>query len=630
MKIKKKKSSKFNEQQQEVINFNEGSCLVVAVAGAGKTTAVVHRIDRMLKEGIADNSDILATTFTKKAAGEMNDRLKALGNDIEKIQVSTFHSICYKIIREELNIRKIKYELDANGNKSKSLLKFVLGYQNMDWKNANISEVDCFISNCKNSLIRPFEINIMESGMLLKQAYQLYEKFREERGFLTFDDLPIRTYEIFNEHPEVLKKWQQRFKFIIVDEYQDSNKANFEIMRLLALPENNIMVVGDDDQSIYGFRGAIPEYMLTFEHTFKSNVVRMEKNYRCPKTIQQIANPLIHYNIKRLSKTLSAEKDLKGTLQILSGFDFDEESVNVLEYIKTLQDFENKNYKEIAILYRTNAQSRALEDRFILEGIPYELVGGFNFYNRKEIKDILHYFYAAFDYQHKSDEGYERIINVPFRYLGKAFLDSIGDYQKKNKISFDAALRDIPSTANQTKSIDELLEVIDFIKKNKDIEAQNLISAVVNKIGYMDYLAKQEGDSEGESNKSSNVKELIRASSKFSTVQMFLDYIEMLSTKKKKNQPKNKVILSTIHRAKGLEYSNVIVVGMNEMILPHGKNNIGDGLEEERRLAYVAVTRTKENLMLSHVQTASIGGGTRDLKPSRFLYEMGLLNNGKS
>jgi DNA helicase-2/ATP-dependent DNA helicase PcrA len=623
--VKKKPKSKFNEQQQEVINFNEGACLVVAVAGAGKTTAVVHRIDRILKEGIASYQDILATTFTKKAAGEMNDRLKALGNDIDEIQVSTFHSICYKVIREELNIRKIKYDLDATGSKAKSLLKFILGYQNMDWKGANLSEVEGFISGCKNSLIRPHEVNIMESGMLLKQAYQLFEKFKEERGFLTFDDLPIRAWEIFNEHPEVLEKWQSRFKFVIVDEYQDSNKANFEIMKLLAYPENNIMVVGDDDQSIYGFRGAVPDYMLSFEETFNSSIVRMEKNYRCPKIIQHIANPLIHCNIKRLSKTLSAEKDLEGVLQLSSSFDFDEESINVLEYIKTLPDFESKNYKEIAILYRTNAQSRALEDRFILEGIPYELVGGFNFYQRKEIKDILHYFYAGLNYQDKSDEGFERIINVPFRYLGKAFLDSLASYQKENKISFESALKDMPSTAAQSKNIDELLDVIQFIRQNRNIEAQNLISMVVNKINYYDYLAKQEGDSDGESNKSSNIKELIRASSKFSTVEKFIDYIEMLNTKKKKKGPKNKVILSTIHRAKGLEWNNVIVVGMNEMILPHGKNNIGDGLEEERRLAYVAVTRSKEHIMLSHVQTANIGGGFRELKPSRFLNEMRLL-----
>ena len=624
--VKKEAYSKFNLQQREVINFNEGSLVTIAVAGSGKTTAVVHRIDRLLKEEIVSHKNILATTFTKKAAGEMNERLKILGNDIEEIQVSTFHSLCYKVIREELNIRKIKYDLDATGSKGISLLKFVLGYQNMDWKSANLSEVESFISNCKNSLIRPFEVNILESGMLLKQAYTLFEKFKEERGFLTFDDLPIRCWEIFNEHKEVLEKWQKKFKYVIVDEFQDSNKANVEIMKMIAYPENNIMVVGDDDQSIYGFRGAVPDYMINFESTFNSKVIRMEQNYRCPKVIQSISNSLIKNNKKRLAKILSMEKDLEGSVKLIKSFDFDEEADRVLEYIKTLECFENKNYKEIIVLYRTNAQSRAIEDKFIIEGIPYELVGGFSFYNRKEIKDILHYFYAALDYQCKSDEGYERIINVPFRFLGKVFIDSLNSFRKANKSSFDKAIREIQTTPSQYRSVNDLLDTIEYIRNNKDINAQDLITTVVEKIKFYDYLNKQEGDADGESNRTSNVKELIRAASKFKNITLFLEYIDMINTKKKKKEPKNKVILSTIHRAKGLEFNNVIVIGCNELIIPHHRSlNDINSLEEERRLMYVAVTRTKVNLCLSYIENANVAGGSRALLPSRFLYEMGLL-----
>ncbi|MDF2615477.1 MAG: hypothetical protein K0Q47_132 [Sedimentibacter sp.] len=624
-----KQKKEFNEQQQEVINHNYGACVVVAVAGAGKTTAVVERINRMLRNGIARPSQICATTFTKKAAGEMNDRLKALGVDTDEMQVSTFHSICYKIMLEELKKVKAKYDLDATGSKSKALLKYVLGYQCMDWKTANISEVDMFISNCKNSLLRPKDLDINVCGYYLKQAYELYEKNREERQFLTFDDMLIRCWEIFDEHPEILKYWQSKFKFVIVDEFQDTNKAQYEIMKMLSYPENNLMVVGDDDQSIYKFRGAVPEYMINFENDFNARVIRMEKNYRCPQIIGKLANPLISNNEKRLIKVLSAQKQNEGNLKIIDCYDFDEEAAMVTEYIKSLPEFINKQYGKISVLYRANAQSRAIEDMLIMENIPYELVGGMNFYQRKEIKDILHYFYAAFDSQGRGEEGYERIINVPFRYIGKAFMEDLQKFRKNTGCSFERALKDMRMTPNQERSIDSLLDVIDTIRKRKQENPQILISWLVNEIGYYDYLVKQEGDKEEESSRSSNIKELIRASGKFSTVEKFIEYIDMLNTKKKKNGPKNKVILSTIHRSKGLEWDNVIIIGLNELLLPHSRSLDPESIEEERRLAYVAITRSKERLLLSFVQTASVGGGIRELKPSRFISEMGLAGKGK-
>lgn len=622
-----KQKKQFNEQQQEVINHDHGACVVVAVAGAGKTTAVVERINRMLRNGIAKPEQILATTFTKKAAGEMNERLKALGVDIEEMQVSTFHSICYKILLEELRKVKAKYELDATGSKSKTLLKYVLGYQCMDWKEAKISEVESFIANCKNSLIRPFEVDIQTNGFLIKQAYELYEKHREERQFLTFDDMLIRCWEIFIEHPEILQQWQSRFKFVIVDEFQDTNKAQYEIMKMLAFPENNIMVVGDDDQSIYSWRGAVPEYMINFEQNFNARVIRMEKNYRCPQVVGRLANPLISNNIKRLQKVLFAQKQKDGSLNIINSYDFDEEAARVVEYMKSLPEFEEKQYGKMAVLYRTNAQSRAIEDCLIMENIPYELVGGMNFYQRKEIKDILHYFYAAFDSQGRTDDGFERIINVPFRYLGKQFMENLDAFRKRTGCNFEQGLRDMPTTPAQQRSLDELFGVIDGIRRKREESPQTLIAWVVDTIKYYDYLAKQEGESDEESSRSSNIKELIRASGKFSTVEKFIDYIDMLNTKKKKKEPKNKVILSTIHRSKGLEWDNVIMIGVNEMILPHGRNMDPISIEEERRLAYVGVTRAKERLLLSFVQSATVMGGQRELSPSRFLAEMQLTVN---
>lgn len=996
IKIKKDipiKKPEFNDQQQSVIDHNFGSCIVCAVAGSGKTTAVVHRISRMINDGIAKPSEILATTFTKKAATEMNDRLKKLGVNIDEIQVSTFHSICYTIVRdayEYIHHKKFDLELDATGSKAKMLLKFVLGYQVLDWKNANISEVESFISNCKNALIHPYEVDLNSTDMLMKQTYELFEKYKKERKFITFDDLLIMAYDILSKDKKILSKWQSKFKFVIVDEFQDTNKAQFEIMRLLAMPENNIMVVGDDDQclgprsriitsignvaiadivnkkmdvkvltynneqdkqewseikgysrtsignkkyyeitvqgvstndilirqklkctenhrfaifnngleyvradklkvgdkiqiedsvkncnksvreikeefkeeiielykdnnsideiqsvlkvnrntiakivkesgisratseanringhykrlserqakdniskrfdvrekiseslkiaheegragiwghsgngriskyesklyeeikslgfvynypvktkgydlddvannykldfalvnkklyieldgiehsyednmkldikkekcmeyfgwkclrignselhdmkkviknikefikdndcpvsgevikieeiidagnisvydietfpnhnfyangilvhnSIYSWRGAIPAYMLNFQDTFGAEIIRMEKNYRCPEKIGALANPLIENNVNRLQKHLITQKPLVGDVTIIKSFDFDEEAIRVLEYIRQLKEFNKEQYNKIAILYRTNAQSRALEDIFIENNIPYEVVGGMNFYDRKEIKDIIHYFYAAL-VEEKSDEGFERIINVPFRYLGRKFVDDLELYKSKMKLNSEAALKDMPMTKNQERSINSLLNVIETIRERKNEKPQDLINWLVEEIDYYNYIEKTEGSEDTENNRISNIKEFARAANKFKTINLFLDYIESLKNKKKK-KGSNKIILSTIHRSKGLEWENVIVVGVNELILPHGRNLDGDNIEEERRLAYVAITRAKERLLLSYVETAAVMGGIRDLKPSRFLLEMKL------
>lgn len=617
-KIKKKKTT-FNAEQVEVINHEEGPCLVIAVAGAGKTTAVVHRIAKMVKEKGIRPEHILAVTFTRKAADEMSERLRKLYIDTDLMQVSTFHSICYKILKEEVENFP---ELDASGSKASGLLKFVLGYQNLNWTDANLADVESFISNCKNELKEPKDV---EGQLQFKQAYELFEKFKKNKKFITFDDLLIMTYKLFMKDGSILRRWQRRFKYVIVDEFQDTNTAQYEIMSMLALPENNLMVVGDDDQSIYSWRGAVPEYMLNFEKEFGSSVIRMEKNYRCPKFIGRIANPLISTNKKRLTKSLETQKDDEGDLQLFESFDFEEEAGQVLEYVMTLPEFENKKYNEISILYRTNAQSRAIEDIFIQNNIPYELVGGGNFYERKEIKDILMYFYAALNIDDRGDEGFERIINVPFRYLGNTFIAELNDYREKMKLSFEDGLNDMPMAKRQEKQVNDLMKVINTIKRKKDIDPSNLITGVVQAIGYEAYIRRFEGEGDIESNRMNNIKELIRAAGKFKNITEFITYIEKLKLKRSKNKKqKNKVILSTIHRAKGLEWENVLLVGCNELILPHGRNTDDDGLEEERRLAYVAITRTKKRLVISKVEFASVMGGSRDLMPSRFIAEMNL------
>jgi DNA helicase II / ATP-dependent DNA helicase PcrA len=609
----------FNTQQIEVIMHNEGPCVAVAVAGAGKTTSVVHRIERLIKQERAKASEILATTFTKKAATEMNERLKSLWIDPADMEVSTFHSICYGILREEVG----NLDVDASGNKTKALLKMVLGYQNLNW-NVPYDDISKFITDCKNDLQTPADIE--PEDIRYKQAYELFELKRKQQGFMTFDDMLVETYKLFMDVPEILERWQERIKYVIVDEFQDTNTAQYELMKLLAYPENNIMVVGDDDQSIYSWRGAVPDYMINFQNEFGGKIVRMETNYRCPKIISHIANPLIKNNTKRLDKTLITHRDDMGIVEVIESLDFNEEAENVLNYIKKLPTFEVNNLKQIAVLYRTNAQSRALEETFSEENIPYELVGGFSFYDRKEIKDLLFYLTAAYDIDMQGDETFLKIINVPFRFLGKAFFDGLKSYQQKMKVGVEEALREMSMTKQQQKQIDGLLEIIDQLRYKQGKNPHDLLNYVIGKIDYINYLKRHEGEGDSENNRVSNIKELVRSAERFKTAEKFIQHIEHIKNKKPEPGIKNKITLSSIHRAKGLEWDDVIVIGCNDLILPHG-NSLFDEvqIEEERRLAYVAVTRPKERLALSYARQASAIDDSKFLIPSKFLFEMNIL-----
>lgn len=598
---------------------NDGPCVAVAVAGAGKTTSVVHRIERLIKQERAKASEILATTFTKKAAGEMNERLKALWIDPSDMQVSTFHSICFQILREERGT----LDVDASGNKTKALLKIVLGYQNLNW-NVPYDDISKFITDCKNELKTPMDIE--PSDIRYKQAYELFEIKRKQQGFMTFDDMLIEVFNLFMEDGDVLQRWQERFKYVIVDEFQDTNTAQYELMKLLAYPENNIMVVGDDDQSIYSWRGAVPDYMINFQNEFGGKIIRMETNYRCPRIISSISNPLIKNNKKRLDKTLVTNRNDMGIVEVLESEDFNEEAVSVLNYIKKLPTFEVNNLKQISILFRTNAQSRALEEILSDEGIPYELSGGFSFYDRKEIKDLLYYLVAAYDINLQGDETFLKILNVPFRFLGKAFFDGLKSYQQKMKVGVEQALREMSMTKQQQTQIDGLLEIIDQLRYKLGKNPHELLNYIIGKIDYINYLKRHEGEGDSENNRVSNIKELIRSAERFKTAEKFIQYIEEIKNKKPETGIKNKISLSSIHRAKGLEWDDVIVIGCNDLILPHANSLLNEVLiEEERRLAYVAVTRPKERLALSYVRHASSLDNTKLLLPSKFLIEMGIL-----
>lgn len=619
-----KRKPKFSPEQMQIINFKDGPLLVNAVAGSGKTTTLTYRIKKLIENGVEPQS-ILAMTFTKKAATEMNNRLKKLGIDTNEMQVTTIHSTCYRILRREgkgIPQSNAEFEIDSSGSKEKKLIKYILGYQVMNWKKADLGEVRSYIANCKNSLIRPFEAKHPTDPRFV-EAYRIFEKMREERGFITFDDMLIKCWELLENYRDILSKYQQKWKYVLIDETQDSNLAQITITEMLAAPEYNYMIVGDTSQSIYSFRGALPEYMLNFKERFpNATVIFMNKNYRCQKQMIDVVNLLLPYNKKRFDILLEDTQGDNGVIEVNKCIDSDDEAVQVKNQIKQLLE-DGTEPKEIAILYRINALSRAIEDQLIHEGIPYEIVGGMNFYNRREVKDILAYVKAALE---NSGEHLKRIINVPFRYLGKVFLDNLETFAIRNKCSYEEALRQIPAKSNQQRSITDFLSVIDYIRENNEkSKPHELLQTIVDRIDYINFLKKEEGENEEENSRIGNVRELINAASKYSSIKEFLNYIELLQKKRKKNEEvPNKVVLSTIHRAKGLEWENVFIVGLNEDIIPHAKAKEIDFetgeiiFEEERRLCYVGITRAKKRAFLSYVLSSQ----GKVLSPSIFLYEM--------
>lgn len=637
-----------NPEQLEAVQHNEGPLLILAGAGSGKTRVLTHRIAFLMDEVGVNPWNILALTFTNKAAGEMRERIDNLiGYGSENIWVSTFHSTCVRILRRHID--KLGYGTNFtiyDADDQKSLMKDILKYLEMDPKKFKERTVLSAISSAKDSYVSPEQYALEAHGDLLKsryaKAYTEYQKRLFQNNALDFDDLLFKTVELFENNKEVLEYYQNRFKYIMVDEYQDTNNVQFRFLKLLANTTNpegslvhNLCVVGDDDQSIYRFRGANIRNILDFELLYPdTKVIRLEQNYRSTKTILAAANEVIANNSERKTKQLWTDNS-DGEPLCYTQFDTAyEEAESIANDIAA--SFENglADYRDFALLYRTNAQSRLLEEKLIQRNIPYKLVGGVNFYQRKEIKDILAYFRTI---QNRSDDiSVKRIINVPKRGIGLTTIDRLMDYSIKNDTSFYKAcmnVEHIPGLGRSQSKISSFISMMEILKSKlsqDDYTILNLFDELMEATGYIDLL--QEEDTDESKGRIENLEEFknkiitfLENTPEDSSLGAFLEEVSLVADIDSLDADNNNVMLMTLHSAKGLEFPYVYLCGMEDGIFPSYMCITSDDpmeIEEERRLCYVGITRAMKRLFLTSARQRMQNGEIRFNKPSRFVHEI--------
>ena len=604
--------------------------LIAAVPGAGKTHLITILIPLLIEQQKINPRNILATTFTKKAAGEMNTRLEKNGVDINTCRVGTMHSVFYEVLRKDGRNYGGRYEVMMDYQYSE-LLKDILGYKNMKWKGVNLTLVDQFISYCKNSLVRPEEVHLSNvpgiKSLYLEDhryqlAYEFFEDMRNKKGFITFDDMLIRCWELFSEMPYVLEKWQSVYKCIITDEFQDTNKAQYEIIKMLSYPENKAIVVGDDDQSIYGWRTSNPEYMKTFVKDFNAKIHYLDENYRSVPEILNFTNKLISFNPGRIKgAAIPIKKSGIEKPTFLIAEDQDDEANYVLDMIKTYVHSGQYQYGDIAILYRTNAQSRAFEEVFIKQEIPHKVIGGMTFYDRKEIKDLTAYLRVLL-FRDPTNKWAKRAISAPFRFIGKNIIDDAESKMIRYKCStlVEALEHSIKlASPSVKKKIYDLLSLFGELSEmvNRGYCPSDIISKIYDDTDYEEYILGEEGSDTAENSRISNIKEFIRTASRFDSVQALINHIdELKNTRKKRPGKKGQVLLMTGHKAKGLEFPVVFAPTWTSNILPHAR---AEDYCEERRLAYVIATRAESKLHLSSVNQMLVGNSMRTMCPSPFI-----------
>ena len=624
-----------NDKQYEAVVNTKGPCLVIAGAGSGKTKVLTHKIAYIMQEENAKPWDILAITFTNKAANEMKERRANLvGDNVKDMWVGTFHSICVRILRRFID--RIGFDTSFiifDTSDQKTLIKNCLKDLAIDDKLFNERSVQSEISNAKNDMLEPFQYTAKAMGDYRKEkiatVYELYQKRLKENNAIDFDDIINYTIKILMENPDVLEYYSNKFKYVLVDEYQDTNKAQFTLITLLASKNGNITVVGDNDQGIYSFRGADISNILNFEKDFPgTKIIKLEQNYRCTGNILKAANAVIKNNEVKYAKKLWTENEIGKLPKVyLADNEYDEGSY-IVEQIEHLKREEYYKYSDFAILYRMNTQSRAIEDIFRRENIPYKIIGGLKFYERKEIKDIIAYLRLI---QNTSDNlSLKRIINEPKRGIGKTSLDSIEELANNEGISMYKIIKDAQQYGLNRiylKSRDFINVIEELRQKQKDLTISELIKLTLKKTGYMQAL-KDEKTIEAE-NRIENLDEFLTVAIEFeeqfaeNTLADFLEGITLSSDLDNMEETEDSVTLMTLHSAKGLEFPVVFLVGMEEGIFP-GYKSIGEPkeLEEERRLCYVGITRAKENLFLTCSKKRTIFGSTSCNAVSRFLKEI--------
>ena len=627
-----------NPQQKEAVWQTEGPVLILAGAGSGKTRVLTHRIAYLIEEKGINPWNIMAITFTNKAAGEMRERVdKIVGFGSESIWVSTFHSSCVRILRRYID--RLGYDHNFtiyDTDDQKSLMKDICKKLQIDTKIHKEGAILAAISSAKDELITPeeYELNAMGdfSKKKIAQAYKEYQKELKKNNALDFDDLIVKTVELFRSCPDVLDSYQERFRYIMVDEYQDTNTAQFKFVSLLAEKYKNLCVVGDDDQSIYKFRGANIGNILGFEKVFpQAKVIKLEQNYRSTQNILDAANEVIHNNMGRKNKSLWTDNEEGEPIHYRQFMNAYEEAEYIAGDISRRVREDGCQYKDCAILYRTNAQSRLFEEKFLMANIPYKLVGGVNFYARKEIKDLLSYLKTVDN--GKDDLAVRRIINVPKRGIGPASLTKVQDYADQKGISFYDALREtenIPALGRAAAKITPFVTFIQSLRSKLEyVSVSELLKDIIEETGYVAEL-QAEGTEEAEG-RIENINELITKVVSYEeenedpTLSGFLEEVALIADIDTVDGDDNQVLLMTLHSAKGLEFPYVYLAGMEDGIFPSYMTITADDpteIEEERRLCYVGITRAMKELTLTCAQQRMIRGETQYNRPSRFIREI--------
>ena len=624
-----------NDRQKEAVLATEGPCLVIAGAGSGKTKVLTHKIAYLMKEKYIKPWNILAITFTNKAANEMKERVeKLVGEAAKDMWIGTFHSICVRILRKYIDRLGFEHSfLIFDTTDQRTLIKECMKTLKIDDKMFTDRSVLSEISNAKNEMLEPKAYQTKYAGDYRKEIigriYELYQQRLKENNAIDFDDIINFTIKILEQNEDVLDYYTNKFQYVLVDEYQDTNKAQFTLVTLLASKYGNITVVGDNDQGIYSFRGADITNILNFEKDFPgTKIVKLEQNYRCTGNILKAANSVIKHNENKYEKKLWTEND-EGSLPIIHRADDEyDEGRFIVEEINHLKREEYFKYSDFTVLYRMNSQSRAIEEILRREGIPYKILGGLKFYERKEIKDIISYLRLIYNFS--DNISLKRIINEPKRGIGKTSIDNIQEISEKTGLSmFDIIKHADEYGLNRVKAnATEFIETIEYLRsKIEELSISELIKETLNKTGYVKAL-EIENTTEAES-RIENLEEFLTVAIEFeeeeaeNTLADFLEGITLSSDIDGMEDSEDSVTLMTLHSAKGLEFPVVFLVGLEEGIFP-GNKSIGEPkeLEEERRLFYVGITRAKQYLYLTCSKKRTIFGSTSYNAVSRFVNEI--------
>ena len=630
-----------NDRQAEAVQTTEGPLLIMAGAGSGKTRVLTHRIAYLIDEKMVNPWNILAITFTNKAAREMKERAYQLNPATQDCLIATFHSMCVRILRRDAD--HIGYNRNftiVDPGEQRTLMKRILKQLNLDPKKWNERTILGTISNAKNDLLDEVAYAAHAGDMysqIVAKCYEAYQKELRQSEAVDFDDLIMLTLRLFDQHPDVLTYYQQKFQYIHVDEYQDTNHAQYQLVKLLASRFKNICVVGDADQSIYGWRGADMQNILDFEKDYKeAKVVLLEENYRSTKTILQAANDVIKHNRHRRPKNLWTQNEDGEEIVYYRANDEQDEAVFVAKTIEELSREAGYKHRDFAVLYRTNAQSRTIEEALLKSNIPYTMVGGTKFYSRKEIRDVIAYLNLI---ANLSDNiSFERIINEPKRGIGPGTVEKIRDFAQMQESSLLDASANIMLSGIKGKAAQAIWDfanlILDLREKLDQLTITELVEEVLDKTGYMTALTNQ-GNLESQA-RIENIQEFLSVTKNFDengdfvedetgveTLSRFLNDLALIADTDDGAQETSEVTLMTLHAAKGLEFPVVFLIGMEENVFPLSRAaEDPDELEEERRLAYVGITRAEKVLFLTNANSRLLFGRTSYNRPTRFINEI--------